>query len=91
MSRWLIRIVIFLVGSAALLVIGLAALLVRGPIDLDFLRPTMERALSSPEGAFRVAEARAREQLSLPMYAELERAQVEEVAAAVADFAAVAA
>jgi len=54
MSRWLIRIVIFLVGSAALLVIGLAALLVRGPIDLDFLRPTMERALSSPEGAFRV-------------------------------------
>jgi len=60
------------------------------PLPLH-LQPALRERLGYPEGAFRVAEARAREQLSLPMYAELERAQVEEVAAAVADFAAVAA
>jgi hypothetical protein len=54
MTRWLIRIVLFLAGSAALLGVGLVALLVRGPIDLDFLRPRLEGALSSPDGAFRV-------------------------------------
>ena len=54
MTRWLIRIVLFLAGSAALLVVSLVALLARGPIDLDFLRPRLEGALSSPDGAFRV-------------------------------------
>jgi dTDP-4-amino-4,6-dideoxygalactose transaminase len=55
------------------------------------LQPALRERLGLRHGAFPAAEARAREQLSLPMYAELERAQVEEVAAAVADFASVAA
>ena len=60
------------------------------PLPLH-LQPALRDRLRYREGAFPAAEARARDQLSLPMYAELERAQVEEVAAAVAEFAAVAA
>jgi len=59
MSRWLVRIVLLLIGSALLPVIGLAAMLARGPIDLGFLRPTLERALGSSERSFRVALATA--------------------------------
>ena len=53
------------------------------PLPLH-LQPALQGILSYAEGAFPVAEARARDQLSLPMYPELERAQVEEVAAALA-------
>ena len=58
------------------------------PLPLH-LQPAL-RGLGYREGAFPAAEARAAEQLSLPMFPELERVQVEEVAAAVASFAAVA-
>jgi dTDP-4-amino-4,6-dideoxygalactose transaminase len=60
------------------------------PLPLH-LQPALRGILRYRAGLFPAAEARAGDQLSLPMYAELERAQVEEVAAAVADFAAVAA
>ena len=48
------------------------------------LPPALRDRLRHEQGAFPNAEARAREQLSLPMYPELERDQVERVAAAVA-------
>ena len=44
-----------------LLVVGAGskvdASILRGPIDLDFLRATVERSLSSQDGSFRVALA----------------------------------
>jgi dTDP-4-amino-4,6-dideoxygalactose transaminase len=52
------------------------------PIPLH-LQPALRERLRHVEGDFPAAEARAREQLSLPMYAELERSQVDEVAAAI--------
>jgi dTDP-4-amino-4,6-dideoxygalactose transaminase len=52
------------------------------PIPLH-LQPALRDRLRHDEGAFPASEARAREHLSLPMYAELERSQVDEVAAAV--------
>jgi hypothetical protein len=54
MSRWLTRVALFLLGSSFLAVVGLAALLARGPIDLGYFRPTLEASLSPPDGAFRV-------------------------------------
>ncbi|MFL5946346.1 MAG: DegT/DnrJ/EryC1/StrS family aminotransferase [Gaiellaceae bacterium] len=57
------------------------------PLPLH-LQPALRDRLGYREAAFPGAEARARTQLSLPMYPELERAQVEQVVAAVADFAA---
>jgi dTDP-4-amino-4,6-dideoxygalactose transaminase len=53
------------------------------PIPLH-LQPALRDRVPYRQGAFPAAEARAREQLSLPMYPELERSQVEDVAAAVA-------
>jgi dTDP-4-amino-4,6-dideoxygalactose transaminase len=54
------------------------------PLPLH-LQPALRDRLRYDEGAFPASEARAREQLSLPMYAELERPAVEEVASLVAD------
>ena len=54
MTRWLIRGVLLLTGLVLLLAIGVVAMLARGPIDLGFLRPRLERSLSPPDGGFRV-------------------------------------
>jgi dTDP-4-amino-4,6-dideoxygalactose transaminase len=51
------------------------------------LQPALRGRLGYSEGAFPVSEAWAGDQLSLPMYPELEREHVEEVAAAIAPFA----
>ncbi len=59
------------------------------PLPLH-LQPAL-RALGYPPGAFPVAERRAREQLSLPMFGELEPAEVERVAAELLAFEAAAA
>jgi dTDP-4-amino-4,6-dideoxygalactose transaminase len=54
------------------------------PLPLH-LQPALLDRLRHEEGAFPASETRAREQLSLPMYPELERSQVDAVAEAVAD------
>jgi len=48
------------------------------------LQPALAPLLDHEPGAFPAAERRAREQLSLPMYPELAREQVAQVAAAIA-------
>jgi dTDP-4-amino-4,6-dideoxygalactose transaminase len=47
------------------------------------LQPALRDRLRHEEGDFPAAEARAREQLSLPMYAEMQRGQIDAVVAAV--------
>jgi uncharacterized protein YhdP len=52
--RRLRRAAFFLVGSLLLLATALVVRLASGPIDLEPLRPHLERSLGAPDGSFRV-------------------------------------
>jgi dTDP-4-amino-4,6-dideoxygalactose transaminase len=56
------------------------------PIPLH-LQPALQGRVVNEPGAFPASEARAREQLSLPMFPELPHSDAEKVAAAIAGFA----